>query len=202
MPHHDCMARLPAVLGTDHLPLAELCAARLDGELFAIDHGWAPVDEPDVPAFRAMVTALRAPRSLIIERLSAAWVHGALDAPPVVAQFCVSLEARIAVIDRPRTVVREVRIDDDEIVWFGELRCTSPARTAFDLLREPSLDEAVVVGAVAALQVERPALATTLHERLDAAVRMPHKATARRRLELAESELRSACERAQPSLTR
>ena len=196
------MARLPVVLGTDHLPLAELCAARLDGELFAIDQGWAPIDEPDLPAFRAMVTSLRAPRSLIIERLSAAWVHGALGAPPTVAQFCVPLDARIAVLDRPRTLVREVRIGDDEIVRFGELRCTSPIRTAFDLLRDPSLDEGVVVGVVAALQVERPALATALHERLDAAVRMPHKAAARRRLELAESERRSVHDRAQPSLTR
>src|SRR4029453_1226419 len=87
---------LPAVLGTEHLPLAELCAARLDGEVFAIDDGWAPVDEPDLPAFRAMVTALRAPRSLIIERMSAAWVHGGLDAPPPVAPFCVPLAARRA----------------------------------------------------------------------------------------------------------
>ncbi len=71
-------------------PLAELCAARLDGELFAIDDGWAAVDEPDLPAFRAMATAMRAPRSLIIERMSAAWVHGARDAPPAVAQFCVA----------------------------------------------------------------------------------------------------------------
>ena len=31
------MARLPLVLNTDDLPIAELCAARLDGELFAID---------------------------------------------------------------------------------------------------------------------------------------------------------------------
>ena len=75
-------------------------------------------------------------------------------------------------------------------------------RTAFDLLRDPSLDEGVVVGVVADLQFERPALAAALHERLDSAVRMPHKAAARRRLELAESEHRSARDRAQPSLTR
>jgi hypothetical protein len=129
-------------------------------------------------------------------------VHGALDAPPRVAQFCVPLDARIAVIDRHRALVREVRIDDDDIVRFGDLRCTSPVRTAFDLLRDPSLDEGVIVGAVAALRVQWPALAATLHERLDAAVRMPHKAAARRRLELAESERCSTRDRAQPSLTR
>ena len=61
MPKHGRMARLPMVLGTDDLPIAELCAARLDGELFAIDDGWAPVDEPDLPAFRAAVVALRVP---------------------------------------------------------------------------------------------------------------------------------------------
>jgi hypothetical protein len=202
MPQHDLMARLPAVLGTDHLPLAELCAARLDGELFVIDHAWAPVDEPDHPAFRAMVLSMRSPRSLIIERMSAAWVHGAFDDAPTVAQFCVPLDARIAVVDRPRTLVREVRIDDDDIVRFGDHRCTSPTRTAFDLLRDPSLDDDVVVGVVGALQVERPALATALHERLDAAVRMPHRAAARRRLELAESGRRSARDGDQPSLTR
>ena len=196
------MARLPAVLGTEHLPLAELCAARLDGEVFAIDDGWAPVDEPDLPAFRAVVTALRAPRSLVIERMSAAWVHGGLDAPPPIAQFCVPLDARIAVIAGHRAVVREVRIDDDEIVPFGDIRCTSLVRTGFDLLRDPTLDDGAVVGVVAALLSGRASLDAALHERLDAAVRMPHKAAARRRLDRAQHERRSAAARDQPSLTR
>ncbi len=126
------------------------------------------------------------PRSLIIERMSAAWVHGALDAPPAVAQFCVPLDARIAVIDRPphRRSARS-RIDDDDIVRFGEIRCTSPARTAFDLLRDPTPRRRR--GRRRRRRADRrPARRsrTTLHDRLDAAVRMPHKATARRRLEL------------------
>ena len=45
------------MLGTDDLPLAELCAARIDGDLFAIDEGWAPIDEPDLPSLRAAVVA-------------------------------------------------------------------------------------------------------------------------------------------------
>ena len=205
MPQHVGMTRLPAVLGTDHLPLAELCAARLDGELFAIDDGWAPIDEPDLPAFRAMATALRAPRALIIERMSAAWVHGACDAPPAVAQFCVSLDARIAVIGDHRAAVREVRIDDDDIMRFGEIRCTSFERTAFDLLRDPTLGDTEVVDVVAALIADQPSLAGALHDRFDAAVRLPHKATARRRLEYAERGGRrraSIDDRGQPSLTR
>lgn len=202
MPQHVPMARLPPVLDTDHLPLAELCAARLDGELYAIDDGWAPIDEPDLPGFRAAVAALRAPRSLIVERLSAAWVHGAVDAPPPIAQFCVPLRSRIAVIADHRSIVREVRIDDDEITWFGDIRCTSIVRTGFDLLRDPTLGDGQVVEVVGAMLAPRPALETALRERLDAAARMPHRTTARSRLDAAALVARSRCDRVQPSLTR
>lgn len=200
------MARLPLVLGTDDLPIAELCAARLDGELFAIDDGWAPVDEPDLPAFRAAVVAMRVPRSLVIERLSAAWVHGGLALPPEMAQFCVPLSSRIAVINDRRATVREVRIDEAEIVEFGRVRCTSVVRTGFDLLREPSLGDEFAEAVVATLIASRPALATALRHRLEAATRMPHKSTALARLERAECVAPAIAEStpgsAQPSLTR
>jgi hypothetical protein len=196
------MSRLPVVLGTHDLHIAELCAARLDGELFAIDDGWAPVDEPDLPAFRAAVVALRAPRALIIERLSAAWVHGGLAVPPPVAQFCVPLSSRIAVLAESRATVREVRIDDAEIVELDGIRCTSVVRTGFDLLREPALDDRDAERIVAALIAERPALAFELRERLLAATRMPHKSTALARLDRAEALARSTGGNAQPSLTR
>jgi hypothetical protein len=196
------MARLPAVLDTGDLPTAELCAARLDGELVAIDDGWAPVDEPDLPSFRAAVTALRTPRSLIIERLSAAWVHGALVTPPPVAQFCVPLSSRIAVISDHRAIVREVRIDDDEITWFRDIRCTSLVRTGFDLLRDPVLGDDVAVAVVAAMLAPRAPLEIALRERLDAAVRMPHKTVASARLEAAAHAAPSLRDGGQPSLTR
>lgn len=196
------MARLPVVLGTDDLPIAELCAARLDGELFAIDDGWAPIDEPDLPAFRAAVMALRVPRPLIIERLSAAWVHGALAAPPAIAQFCVPLSSRIAVISEHRATVREVRIDGAEIVEFGRIRCTSVVRTGFDLLRDPTFDDDPVAAMVGALIAARDGLASGLRRRLDAATRMPHKSKAVARLDRAERVARSSSESAQPSLTR
>jgi hypothetical protein len=196
------MARLPVVLGTDDLPIAELCAARLDGDVFAIDDGWAPIDEPDLPAFRAAVVALRVPRPLIIERLSAAWVHGALATPPAIAQFCVPLSSRIAVISEHRATVREVRIDEAEIIEFGRARCTSVVRTGFDLLREPTFDDDRVAAMVAALIAARDGLASGLRHRLDAATRMPHKSTALARLDRAERVARSSSESAQPSLTR
>ena len=187
MTQHGRMARLPVVLGTDDLPIAELCAARLDGELFAIDEGWAPVDEPDLPAFRAAVIALRAPRRLVIERLSAAWVHGGLATPPAVAQFCVPLSSRIAVIADHRAVVREVRIEASEIVDLGGIRCTSVVRTGFDLLREPTIDDGLVDVTVGALIASHRGLGSGLRRRLDAATRLPHKASALIRLDRAEA---------------
>ena len=192
MPHHVLMARLPSVLDTHDLPLAELCAARLDGELVAIDDGWTPLDEPDLPALRAAVTALRAPRSLVIERMSAAWVHGALATPPPVAQFCVPISARIAVIADRRAVVREVRLGDDDVMRFGDVPCTTPVRTAFDLLRDTTLDEAAIIAAVAWLAALHPGLGPAVRDRFEAATRLPHKATAMARLRDAEQATWSA----------
>ncbi|GAA4366647.1 hypothetical protein GCM10023152_01930 [Agromyces bauzanensis] len=189
------------VLGTVDLPIAELCAARLDGELFAIDDGWAPIDEPDLPAFRAAVVALRMPRPLVIERRSAAWVHGALPVPPSVAQFCVPHSARIAVLGEPRMSVREVKIDESEIVDLGGIRCTSVVRTGFDVLRDPDYDATGGEAVVTALIADRPWLTSALHARLDAATRMPHKSLALSRLGRAEAAAPKG-ELRQPSLTR
>ncbi|WP_157372760.1 hypothetical protein [Agromyces sp. Root81] len=191
------MARLPSVLGTDDLPLAELCAARIDGEVVPIDDGWAPVDEPDLPGLRAAAVALRAPRVLVIERLSAAWVHGALPAPPSIAQFCVPRTARVAVFSAPRLVVREVVIAGADIIDYPSARCTSPGRTGFDLLREAAATDADPEPVVVELCRMHPGLASELRTRLIDAVRMPHRSLALDRLGRVENELA-----AQPSLTR
>jgi hypothetical protein len=191
MPQHCVMTRLPAVLDTSDLPIAELCAARLDGELMAIDHGWVPVDEPDHPVSRAALVALRVPRTLIIERLSAAWVHGAIASAPVVAQFCVPQSARIAVLNDRRVNVREVRIDADDVVEVGGHPCTTVARTVFDVLRDPALDEATACEVAAAFQQVRPGTLELVGGRLDRAVRMPHRALAVSRLSRTVAALRS-----------
>ncbi|MGW9629331.1 hypothetical protein ACWGST_01395 [Agromyces sp. NPDC055520] len=223
------MARLPSVLGTADLSLAELCAARIDGELMSIDEAWAPVDEPDLPSLRATALAMRAPRLLVIERHSAAWVHGAIPAPPPLAQFCVSRAARVAAFSAPQLVVREVVIDDADIVEYPGARCTSVGRTGFDLLREPpahgaphgadrdSADreadrDAGLQRIVTALCSMHPGLAAELRVRFADAVRLPHRALALDRLSRVERAL-AADERGsgrqpwcgpapQPSLTR
>jgi len=191
------MARLPSILDLDDLPIAELCAARLDGEVMRIGDGWCPVDEPDLPSLRAaaVVPGLAAP--FIIERRSAAWVHGALPAPPPVAECCVPHSARVSTRSLPAVMLlREVAITPADIVMIGGVRCTSPDRTAFDLVREAE-PLSGAVGIVAALFAADGAAVERVRSRVELAHRLPHKAAALARLAAAEAAAAD-----QPSLTR
>ena len=128
--------RLPPVLSSDDLPAPELYAAKLDGDVFAIDTCFAPVDEIEQPRHR--VRALRTDRSddrLIAEQRSAAWVWGALDQPPVHHQFCVATGARVSHSSARWMTLREVVIRDDEIVELDGGLVTTPTRTVVDLAR-------------------------------------------------------------------
>lgn len=196
------MTRLPAVLGTDDLPLAELCAARLDGELVVIARGWVPIDEPDLPSLRALAIG-GAPDGPIIERISAAWVLGAVLEVPRVAQFCVPNAARIAERHEPGRVVREVGIAEDDLVRVGGCRCTSPLRTAFDLARDPTTDDRAAIAAIRGFLASGELGADALRRRLEASARLPHKRLARARIDAALSPASDAQDSwDQPSLTR
>lgn len=129
------MTRLSPVLSTKDFPLAELCAARLDGELFALDECFTPIDEPETRLQRARAIGLKWPGRMIAERLTAAWIWGALDAPPARHELCVSLGARARASSRFRVTVREVVIDADEVVAFDTVRVTDTTRTVVDIVR-------------------------------------------------------------------
>lgn len=176
------MARLPVLLDTDDLPLAELCAARLDGELMRIGAGWCPIDEPDLPSLRAAAVGPRGQAPLIIARRSAAWVHGALPRPPAVAEYCVPHESRVAARNDPLTVVREVTITESDVVEYGGYRCTTVERTVFDLVRDVAADDAATVTTVRALLAAHPWVGGPVHRRVASAHRLPHRALALRRL--------------------
>ena len=129
------MARLAPVLHVGDLPLAELCAARLDGELFALDEAFAPVDVGAGPVERARAAGRDWPARLIAERWSAAWIWGAAERPPARHQLCASKDARARPVVPARGVVREVVIAADEYEVLGSVRVTTPLRTAVDLAR-------------------------------------------------------------------
>lgn len=195
------MARIPTVLGPSDLPSPELWAARLDGELIEVHGGFVPIDEPDVPTLRAHILALGADRSLILERRCAAWVHGAVAVPPPERQFCTPATARTG--RRAGAVrVREVTLEAGEIVEFAAVRCTSRARTAFDLLRDPleSCDEIETV--VERLLAGFPGLGPALTERLARSARLPYRGLATLRLGRALAAAARPADEDQPSATR
>ena len=127
--------RLPLVLSERDLPLPELLAAALDGEVFRVEGAFAPVDEIVNAAHRAHAILDVAPARFIAEQHSAAWIWGATDVPPRTHEFCVNIGARVTGSPARRHRVREVVIEQNEIFEFGDVSVTTPLRTAVDLAR-------------------------------------------------------------------
>lgn len=142
--------RLAPVLDSSDLPLAELQAARLDGEVFSIGEAFAPVDELEQGRHRALSIRCLAGDRLIADRLTAAWIHGALLLPPERHAFCVPYSARGSV-PSPRYTVREVVISEDEVTLMAGVKVTRTKRTTIDLLRQEqfsALELAAVIGLI------------------------------------------------------
>jgi hypothetical protein len=135
MNHPEAMTRLSAVLTPLDLPLAELSAARLDGELFSVDDAYSPIDLPDGPTERARSVAPYCQGRLMAEQNTAAWIWGARTSPPRYHELCASLGARARPAFPLRTLVREVVIDTSEFVVIAGIPVTTPLRTIVDLVR-------------------------------------------------------------------
>lgn len=127
--------RLPPVLSCSDLPEAELHAAKLDGEVFAVGECFSPVDEVIGPAHRARSLAAVLPARMIAEQHTAAWVFGATDVPPPRPELCTDIDARARPASLAVLAVREVVIESSEFCWMGGMRVTTPLRTALDLAR-------------------------------------------------------------------
>jgi hypothetical protein len=126
--------RCPLVLSADDLPLAELLAARLDGEVFGIGSGFASVAEFEQPQHRAASLEVVNAR-LIAEQRTAAWIWGALPAPPARHEFCSTLTQRVAHQSSRFITVREVVLDPDDVVSVAGRQVTTALRTCLDLAR-------------------------------------------------------------------
>ncbi|MET1053401.1 MAG: type IV toxin-antitoxin system AbiEi family antitoxin [Mycetocola sp.] len=151
------MSSVPPVLTADVLPRVELCAARLDGEVFAVDESWTCADEPDRPEIRAGALISALPRSSLVERLvvmgaSAAWLHGVIVTPPGRHEFCCLPTQRVNPKPSTRILVRELRLTPADECRIGGLRVTTPRRTALDLVARarPTALDLLAVGELVA----------------------------------------------------
>jgi hypothetical protein len=174
---------LSPVLSRLDLPLAELSAARLDGELFGIADCYLPGDLPEGAAVRAAALRAALPHDrLIAEQQSAAWIWGVLDAAPSPHRFAAAIGARVGRRSSSWMRVREVVIADDDRTELAGLEVTTPLRTALDLLRGATF-AAAERQLVQALMAMGGFTAHDCREGIDARRNLPHKHEARARLE-------------------
>lgn len=173
------MTRLPSVLLPGELPLAELCAARLDGELIAVDEGFLVADLPLGPAERASALLAVLPAGTVADRASAAWVHGATADPPRLHSASIDRRHRLHPPVLSRVRFHEVRMKDADVVVLGGCPVTSPERTLIDLARARGGCDAELLRALAA--ATRTTLAGVL-SRLDDGVALSGRRVASERL--------------------
>jgi hypothetical protein len=188
---------LPPVLSTTELPLAELCAARIDGEVFPIGDCFAPVDAVDASALRgAALLSLGGHRAIAVLE-SALWVHGLCLHPPDVHRLWVSRRERIRLPNSRRLAAGSAQFGADDLLRLGGMQVTTIERTVIDLLFADVFDQrrADLVGAAFAAQ---PSCAARCAARIAGAEHLPGKRRALRRL----AELPTARAATQPALTR
>lgn len=110
-------------------------AARLDGEVFAVDECFQLVDSWEDSTTRGRCLAATLPPRLIAEQRTAAWVHGALLLPPRRHELCAATGARFRALGAPRWVIREVVVNASDLWLLGGMMVTTPLRTVIDLAR-------------------------------------------------------------------
>jgi hypothetical protein len=129
------MPSLPAVLCPGDLPLAELGALRLDGDVYALGDGFCSLGEPEGPALRARAVLGTRSSRLIAELGTAAWIWGASPVMPLSHELCADHALRARPAARSALAVREVRFDPSDVAVLDGCRVTTPLRTAVDLAR-------------------------------------------------------------------
>jgi len=127
--------RLPAVLSPVDLPEQELISASKDGELVRIGGAFCPVDTIIGIQHRASSIGAEIPARSIAERRTAAWIYGACLQLHRPLDLCVDIRGKTHPLSTRLHSFREVVIHDHEVVTIGELRVTSPLRTAVDIAR-------------------------------------------------------------------
>ncbi|MEJ6554272.1 SAM-dependent methyltransferase [Microbacterium esteraromaticum] len=114
----------------DRLTLPELTAARLDGDVVEVGEGYMPADTVEGVGARALSLSPLVPAGAAVSGVSAAWVHGAGDAPPAVHHVSRISVSRQRVMVSARVVHHERLLEADEVqsiagVWVQTLLATA-----------------------------------------------------------------------------
>jgi transcriptional regulator with AbiEi antitoxin domain of type IV toxin-antitoxin system len=188
---------LPSVLCERDLPLPELGAARLDGEVYAVDECFAPIDQANTSRARAHALWSLVGDRAIAEGESALWIYGHLSDPPQRHTLCVPRTNRTTVHRTGRMIVRETRMAPSDTRLIDRMRVTSPTRTAFDLVMGPAFgtgEHAALVWLIGRLGAD----AGACRSRIESTTHLPGRRAALERLDAVASHGMPN----QPALTR
>ena len=119
----------------ERLSPAELSAARLDGHLVELGEAYIPADAVETRELRAGSLQSLLGDTLAATRLSAAWIHGALNEPPSRHTVQRAVARRLHQVVGRRFIYRDLRVDPLDLVRICGVWVTLPARTLADLSR-------------------------------------------------------------------
>ncbi len=138
---HPAFLYLPG----ERLSESELSAARIDGHVVEVGDAYIPADLVAGPDVRASsVAALVQPGTAACTQ-TAAWIHGAGDAPPVVHHVRRCIERRIRPITSARLVFHDTVLPDADVELIGGVPVSTPGRTMLDLATTLHRDPRVLV---------------------------------------------------------
>jgi hypothetical protein len=119
----------------DRLSLAELTAARLDGDVVELGDAYIPADAVETQALRAGSLAPMLGDTLAASHLTAAWVYGALPDPPARHTVQRAVTRRLNRAPNRRLVYRDLSINGADLERIGGVLVTARGRTLADLAR-------------------------------------------------------------------
>lgn len=137
---HPALFYLPG----DRLSQPELSAARIDGHVVEVGDGYIPADLVEGPDVRAGAIAALVRPGTAASSQTAAWIHGAGDAPPVVHHVRRCVERRIRAVTSARLVFHDTPLPASDVQLIGGVPVSTPVRTMLDLATTVHRDPRVV----------------------------------------------------------
>lgn len=117
----------------ERLSQSELSAARIDGHVVEVGDAYVPADLIEGPDVRASTIATLVRPGTAASGPTAAWIHGAGDAPPAVHHIRRCVERRIRAVTSSRLVFHDTVVPSSDLQKIGGVLVSTPMRTMLDL---------------------------------------------------------------------
>ena len=117
----------------EKLSLPELSAARIDGHVVEMGDAYIPADLVETADVRASTIAPLVQPGTAASGPTAAWIHGAGDAPPGIHHVRRCVQRRLRPATSARLVFHDTVLPASDICTLGGIPVSTPVRTMLDL---------------------------------------------------------------------